>query len=609
MHPTTLRFAVTLAILSVLLLSGCGKKQNRFNSGYGNAFVTYTGSNGDFSSYKVSVTSMTLTRSDGTVVSGVSAAEAVDLAKLSDVSEMVSSTSVPIGTYTSASVVLDYSKAAVFVNVNGVPTATSVVDGTGAALTTLTVVVTFDPANPLIIGQSGAQRVNLDFNLAASNRIDFTASPIKVTATPFLTVDNDPATTKPIRVRGPLVSFNSLEGTYTVYLRPFFDLSNSLGSLTLFTTPTTAYVINNVGYVGVDGITAISNLGSGNITSAYTTYAPDASAGTFTVTQTYIGSAVESVAADRIEGTVIARTGDTLTLRGSTLSLRSGGFTYYPADATVNLAAATVVSIDGKPTATGIDKQDVSVGQNIIALGTSTVTSGVATVDATAGRLRVVPSRLWGTVLTGGVGTATLDLLAINEWPANAFNFTGTGASLAQNADPANYMLSTDAVDYATLVGSGAAGDGFVTAFGAAPPDFTVSGLKAVSALDSRLQVQFINGGSTTPFSSVSSTTLLVDLADPNLGAVHTLAAGPFSTDLTMLPASPAIVAAAAGRNTFAIGSAAAGIKVFSKFSDFVTELNATSTAAKSVASVVATGRYDQTTNTLTAAAISVVLQ
>ena len=606
MHPTVQRIVLALALVSVALLAGCGKSQN-YNSGYGNAFVTYTDSNGDFTSYKVLVTSITLTRTDSTVVTGMSAAETVDFAKLSDITELVGSTSVPIGTYTSATIALDYTNAAVFVNVNGVPTATKVVNGAGAALTTMSVVVTFDPANPLVITQSGAQRLNMDFNLAASNRINLTTSPITVTATPFLTVDNDPSTLKPIRVRGPLVSYNSLQGTYTVYVRPFLDEANSLGSLTLFSAPTTTYVIDNVGFVGADGIAAVTNLGTGNITSAYTTYAPDASAGTFTLTHVYIGTAVESAAADRIEGTVIARTGDTLTLRGATLSLRTGGFTYYPADATVTLAAATVVSIDGKPTATGVDKQAVSVGQQIIALGQSTVTSGVVALDATAGRVRIVPSRVWGTVLAGGVGTATLDLLGINEWPASAFNFAGTGA--AQNSDKANYKLATDAVDYATLLGSYAAGNGFVAAFGAAPPDFTTSSLAAAASLDSRLQIEFINGGSTTPFATVSSTSLIADLADPNLGTLHALVLGPQSTDLMALPASPSIVPSTTGRSTFAIGSAAAGIKVFSKFADFVTELNATTTAAKSVARVVASGRYDATTNTLTASAISVVLQ
>ena len=325
------------------------------------------------------------------------------------------------------------------------------------------------------------------------------------------------------------------------------------------------------------------------------------------MTDVYIGTAVENAGADRLEGTVIARTGDTLTVRGSTLSLRVGGFTYYPANATVTLAAATVVSVDGKPLATGIDKQQVSVGQQIIALGQSTVTNGVVALDATAGRVRIVPSRVWGTVMAGGVGTATLDLLGINEWPASVFTFAGTGAT--QNSDPANYKVSANAVDYSTLVGSYAAGNGFVSAFGAAPPDFTASGLTAAASLDSRLQIEYVNGGSTTPFASVSSTALTADLADPKLGALHALILGPQSTDLTTLPASPSIVPATTGRNTFAIGSAAAGVKVFSSFTDFVTELNSATTAAKPVARIVAKGHYDATTNTLTASIISVILQ
>ena len=280
MQSTVQRFVLALALVSVALLAGCGKRTN-YNNGYGNAFVTYTDSNGDFTSYTVLVTSITLTRTDATVATGVSAAETVDFAKLSDISELVSSTSVPIGTYTSATIALDYTNASAFVNVNGVPTATKIVGSNGAALTTLSVVVNFDPANPLVITQSGAQRLNMDFNLAASNRIDLTTSPITVTATPFLTVDNNPSTLKPIRVRGPLVSYNSLQNTYTVYVRPFLDEANSLGSLTLFSTPTTNYVIDGVGFVGADGINAVTNLGTGNITSAYTTYAPDPSAGTF----------------------------------------------------------------------------------------------------------------------------------------------------------------------------------------------------------------------------------------------------------------------------------------------------------------------------------------
>ncbi|MFO1469244.1 MAG: hypothetical protein U1F35_22800, partial [Steroidobacteraceae bacterium] len=556
----------------------------------------------------VTVTSITLTRSDDVVVSGVSAAELVDFAKLSDVAEMVSNTAIPIGTYKSVTVNLDYTNALLFLNVNGVPKPTTIVGADGKALTTVAITVTLDPANQLTIKQSGAQRLNLDFNLAASNHIDTTASPIKVTATPFITLNNDPANTKPVRVRGPLISYSSLQNSYTVYVRPFLDEANTLGTLTLFGTPTSSYVIDNVGFSGNSGINAVTNLSTGVVTSTLATFTPDSSAGSFNIVQAYLGTAVESTTADRIEGTVIARTGDTLTLRGSTLSLKAGTFAYYPADATVSLAAATAVSVDGQPLATGIDKSDISVGQHLMAFGTSTVTSGVVALDATAGRVRLMSTRAWGTVMAGASGSASLNLAALGPWPAAAFNFAGTGTSAAQNADPASYLLSTDATDHAALVGQLAAADGIVAPFGAAPPDFLATALTPAASLDTALEVEFTSGGSKTPFSSVSSTTLVVDLADPNLGTVHRLRAGPVLTDLNSTT-SPSIVASASGRSTFAIGSAAAGVKVFSKFSDFVTELNSTTTAAKAVARVVAAGRYDAATGTLTASAIEVVLQ
>ena len=611
MQLTTGRFLsrslLGIIAMSATLLAAC--HGTNYNSGYGNVFVTYTASGGDFPSYTLVVSSITLTRSDATVASAVSAAEAVDFAKLSDVAEMVSNTAIPIGTYTSATINLDYTSAQAFVFNGASAAAAKVVDSTGAAPTTVAIVVTFDPANPLVIAQSGAQLLNFDFNLAAANRIDTSTSPATVTIAPFFTANNNANPTKPIRVRGPLVSYNSQQSSYTVYVRPFLDETNNLGSLTLFGTPTTSYVIDNVGFVGAAGITAVTNLGTGAITSALTTYAPDTSAGTFTLTQSYVGTSVESVLADRLEGTVVARNGNTLTVRGPTLSLRGGGFTYYPTDATVTLANATSVSIDGQPTASGVTQAAVSVGQHIIVLGQSTVTSGVVALDATAGRVRLASTRLWGTVTAGGVGTGTLNLQSIGPWPVGAYGFAGTGTSAAQDANPASYVIGAGSIDLTTLQGATAAADGIVTAFGTAPPDFQATAVTAVKAVDSRLNVDFGASGSVAPFSTVSSASVTANLADPNLGTIHSLVAGGFSTDLNTLPGSPTIVPATTGRPSFAIGSVAAGVSVFSKFPDFVTALNTNSTAGKAVLRVTATGQYDPASNTLTASGISVVLK
>ena len=45
-----------------------------------------------------------------------------------------------------------------------------------------------------------------------------------------MTVANAAPDTKPVRMRGPLINSSVGVGTYTVYVRPFFDEVNSLGS-------------------------------------------------------------------------------------------------------------------------------------------------------------------------------------------------------------------------------------------------------------------------------------------------------------------------------------------------------------------------------------------
>ena len=69
--------------------------------------------------------------------------------------------------------------------------------------------------------------------------------------------------TKLIRVRGPLINSSIDVNTYTVYIRPFYDEANNIGSLTLFSQPNTVYTLNGKGYVGTAGLQALSVLSAG----------------------------------------------------------------------------------------------------------------------------------------------------------------------------------------------------------------------------------------------------------------------------------------------------------------------------------------------------------
>jgi hypothetical protein len=99
-----------------------------------------------------------------------------------------------------------------------------------------------------------------------------------------------------------------------------------LGALSLFSTADTIFTINGKPYTGNAGITALSQLSAGStMTAAYTTFVPDynpanqAYAGTFYPVYVVAGSTLEDNYTEGLSGDVIARNGNTLTLRGSTL--------------------------------------------------------------------------------------------------------------------------------------------------------------------------------------------------------------------------------------------------------------------------------------------------
>ena len=192
---------------------------------------------------------MTLTSNTGAVVTAAGIPEIVNFAQYYNLAELWSSSGIPTGTYVSATINLNYTNAAITVMVNGVPQTAKLLDyTTGAVPTTYAVTVNFDPANPLVItptfASTSAQRLAIDFNLAASGRVDLTTNPATVLVRPFLTAGILPSDTKLIRVRGPLINSNLGVGSYTVYLRPFYDEANNIGTLTLFNQSNTIYTIN-----------------------------------------------------------------------------------------------------------------------------------------------------------------------------------------------------------------------------------------------------------------------------------------------------------------------------------------------------------------------------
>jgi len=162
--------------------------------------------------------------------------------------------------------------------------------------------------------------------------------------------------------------------TYTVYVQPFYDEVNrgSLGTLSIFNDPNaTVYTISGTTYVGTPGLSALSQTSAGStLTAAYTTYKPtptlnaSVTAGKFTSTYVVAGATLEDYYTSGLEGDVIARSGNTLTVRGATLEYLYGTASpstgYNSAyintpDAVVLVGPGTIVTADDNATLKGLD--------------------------------------------------------------------------------------------------------------------------------------------------------------------------------------------------------------------------------------------------------------
>ena len=665
-----------LLCVAAFIAAGChGQGDNSF---YGVSWVTVTSEPGatssvtasprDFTSYIVDIDSITLTRSDGVVVTALATAETVDFTKLSNVSELWGTATIPNGTYTSATITLDYTSAVITVMVNGVPTVATVVNPQNMGVTTMSITVTFDPVagQPIVTptyASTSAERLALNFDLAASGYVIPGTSPPKVVVNPFFTAGVLPADSKLIRVRGPLINTNVNIGTYTTYIRPFHDETSALGTVSMFNTASTIYSINGVSYTGIAGVNQFSLLSAGTtMTASYTTFTPtlntlnNAAAGIFNPVYVVGGSTLEDVYTEGLGGEVIARSGDTLTLRGSTLFLNTADeFIYETADTQVLLGTGTTVTADDT-TFTGLTSADVAVGQQIEARGIySVLASGEVQLDSTGtsatntGSVRLLPTQLYGPLVSSGAGTLTMDLQNIDDYPVSIYNFAGNGATATPTPTAFTVNTGTLAVPAGTVAGDPLWVNGLFAPYGSAPPDFTATavnseysvqvagssltaapgsvacGVGSQVCVPASLRVFYDPAvGTLTPFTTFTDSGFSVDLTNTALASA-VIRIGPELIDLKTLPTSPQIVPTGlVPTSTFSplfsygdpstatvtptVTTATTSIMSFSSFPTFVSKLPAAITAASPVLQMTAYGVYDRANNYFYATSVNVVL-
>jgi hypothetical protein len=689
-HPrlrkTLSKAAIALVCVGAIFAAGCHGQGNI--SYYGIAWVTVTSDTTPaYASYVVTIDSITLTRSDGVAVTAVSTPEIVDLTQVHNIAEMWSSGAVPDGTYVAATVTLDYTNAVIAVMQNGVPVLATVEDSVtkttcaAGGPCTYAVNVNFDPATQPTItptfASTSAALMNVDFDLAASGVIDLSTTVPTVYVRPFMTIGHLPADTRLIRVRGPLANSSSDVNTYTVYIRPFYDEANNIGQLTLFSQPNTVYTLNGQTYVGNTGLDKLSVLSAGStMTAGYTTFQPDynplngAYAGRFNLQYVVAGSTLEDIYTNGITGDVIARSGNTLTLRGSTLILTTyDTFEYETVDCTVVVGSGTIVTADDNSQLTGLTPNSIAVGDHITArgnyklassgscglsvLGEGVYLDSTGTQATNTGSVRLQPNEVFGTLVSSAAGSLVMDVSTIDNLPASNFDFAGNATPT-----PVASAFSVD-TEGLTLPPSTVPGDpiwlsGYAVPFGStAPPDFLSFALNNQTTVQTAggplggggpttpgtggcgvgsqvcdpaiMQVTWNAPGTATPLSANTGSSFSINLANTALAAA-VIRIGPQTITLQSLPASPTIVGTdLAVTQTFApryvwgnvatsttastaVTASTTALDATSVFSTFLSGLNSTLSATNPALQMTARGIYDPATNTFTATTVDFAL-
>jgi len=572
-------------------------------SSCGTVFLSLTDADGDFLSYSVDVVSLTLRKANGTVVETLPNATRVDFAQLIDLTEFVTAATIPNGTYVEGSIRLDYTNADVVVEVNGEPRAAQVVDANGAPLGVVDLRVMLDNRNHVFIAPGRPSWLELDFDLAASHTVDVATTPVRAVAEPFLVASLEPEDSKEMRVHGPLVGVDAAASSYLIDVRPFHRRDGRFGQLTVHTNAQTAFEIDAQTYTGAAGLAALAQLPAGAPTAAFGTL--NRIDRTFTAQRVHAGTSVPGPSFDALRGNVIARNGDTLTVRGATLIRRSGEVTFIRDDITLLVGDETIVTRDGQR-GDDLGDETISVGQRIAAFGDATQSNGAVTFDADPGRVRLHLTHLWGTVQAANPGNVTLDLASIDGRRIGIFDFSGTGSSPASDADPQSYEVQTGALNLNLLPpGSPTRVFGFVTPFGAAPPDFEGRTLVDFSELRAILGIGW-GSGTSAPFLSIGNDGITLDNQNPDIGLRHFIVIGPRLIDITALPTPPRIVPAA-GRGLYAIGQPRR-VEMFSDFAEFSARLAEKLSGGAKALSMSAGGEFDAGTSTLTSRNVTVSL-
>ncbi len=545
-----------------LLVTGCGGDSNGDSGSAadtGEVVIALTDADGDFATYTVDVVSLTLKRADGAVVQTLPINARVDFAQYTELTEFLTAATVPSGIYAQVDMTLDFANADIRAMSGHDTVPLAALDTDGNLLTNLTVHVKLDGHKALIVRPGLPAILTLDFDLEATNVVDLANE--TVTVAPLLLADVEANPSRIHRARGPLARVELAKSQYIVAIRPFHLRHGDYGRLTVKTDADTMFEIDRIPYKGAAGLAVLETkpAGTATVAAGYLNIFSH----TFHAREVYAGSSVPFGDTDVVRGSVVARNGNTLTVRGATL-VRADGTFIFNDNVTVALDPSAIVTKQ----LTGLaSSDDISVGQRVMAFGAlGGDIHANPTLDTTNGLVRMLLSSVAGTTTQVAPSLLQVSLQTINGRPVALYDFTGTGS------DPASYRIATGGLSIDTI----AAGDpvrviGFPRPFGQATShDFDAHTIIDLSDVPAWLAVAWATP-SPDAFDSLSDTAMVIDLTE---SALHVLTRRGVVTDLTTLGDKATVQSRLDGAGFFVIvrGYTAEVYTTFANFSAALSE-------------------------------------
>jgi hypothetical protein len=321
---------------------------------------------------------------------------------------------------------------------------------------------------------------------------------------------------------------------------------------------------------GNDGLQALDTGGRSTPTVAKGTL--NVAERKFTADIVLAGSSVPGIDRDAVIGNVIKREGNFLTIRGATI-VPSDRPTHFHDDVVVEVGPETKVFKENYR-ASDLTIDAISIGQRVTIRGnqptpTTDALAPQILLDATQGSVRMHVTRLSGIVNTIMPGQTDITLHSIDRRRVQIFDFSGTGKTELEDADPDNYEVATGNLTLADFAaGKPIVARGFPTAFGWAPPDFTGRTVIDYTDVRSVLGVGWGAEGTAMPFNEVTPEYLVLDNDNLDIDERHYIKQGPVLIDLTALDSDTKIVPRETDRLAFYIKSADS-LRMYSEFADF----------------------------------------